>query len=86
MVFGLYVETHDEPHITNNTTPRTDECIDFVQTGNIQGTHKVFFLDSGGLLNRRNSITMVVSERIIKKVKDWCNNLKEGIIKNPLGY
>ena len=43
VVFGLYVEAHDEPNITNNKAPRTHEFISLVSTVNIQGTHTFFF-------------------------------------------
>ena len=37
----------------------------------MQGTQKVFFLNSGRDLKRRKIIPMIASDRIIKIVEDW---------------
>ena len=70
-MFGSYVEMHYDPNMTNNTALRNRQCIEIVPTGNIQGTRKVFFLNSGKCLKRVNSIPMVDTEQIIKKVVEW---------------
>ena len=45
VVFGSYVKSHDDPKLTNNIKPRTNECIYLEQTINLQGTQKVFCID-----------------------------------------
>ena len=50
--------------------------IDLRPTINIQGTHKVFCLDTVRVINRRRIITMVAPYRLTRKVNDWCDNSK----------
>ena len=69
VVYGLYVEDHDDPNRTNNMSPRTHECISLVPTRNIQVTQKVFCMNSGGVLKIRNIVPMISSDRIIKTVE-----------------
>ena len=71
VVIGLYVEAHGDPNITNNMTLRTHEYITLGPTINIQGTHKVFCLDSGKVLKRIKIIPVVAKYRIINKVDGW---------------
>ena len=71
MVFGSYLETRNDPNITNNMSSRNNECIELRPTGNIEGKQKLFLLNSGIVLKRRNIIPMISSYQIIKIVKDW---------------
>jgi hypothetical protein len=54
IIFGSYVEAHDEPDATNTMIPRTHECIALGPTGNFNGTHKFFCINTGLVLKRRN--------------------------------
>ena len=72
VVYGLYVEDHDDPNRTNNMSPRTHECIALGTIGNIQGTQKVFFLDSDLFLKTIKIIPTIEIYRIIKIVDNWC--------------
>ena len=42
VVFGSYVEAHEEPNITKKKNPRTHECITLGPTVNIKGMQNVF--------------------------------------------
>ena len=70
-VCGWYVEAQYDPNITNNMTPRTHECIALLPNRNIQGTQKVFCMNSGIFLKRINITPMIASDQIIKIVKYW---------------
>ena len=65
------MEAHGDPNITNNMTLGTHECITLGPTINIQGTHKVFCLDSGKVLKRIKIIPVVAKYQIINKVDGW---------------
>ena len=69
VVFVLYVEVHDDPNITNNTSPRTYEYIALGPTVNIKGTQEVFFLNSGRVMKRINITPMIATYHIIKIVE-----------------
>ena len=58
------MDTHDEPKTTNNMYLRTHECIELRPTGKIKGTQKVFFLNSGRVLNILKITPMIDSEDI----------------------
>ena len=68
VVFGSYVEAHDDPNITNNMAPRTHKCIAIRPTGNIQRTQKVFFLNSGRVSKRIKITPTIASYQNIKIV------------------
>ena len=72
VVFGSYMEDYYEPNITNNMSPRTHEYIALGTIGNIQGTQKVFFLDSDLFLKTIKIIPTIEIYRIRKIVDNWC--------------
>ena len=55
VVFGSYVEAHDDPNITNSMAPSTHEFIALRPTGNIKMMQKVFFLNSGNFIKIKKS-------------------------------
>ena len=59
--FGAYVEAHDYSTVTNNMIPRTHEWIYLIPNVNIQGTQKVFDLDTGRVINRGKFLSMVIT-------------------------
>ena len=67
------MEAHDNPNIINKIPPNTDDYITIGPTGNLQGTHNLFCLNTGRALNRRNIISMIAPDLVISKVNDWCN-------------
>ena len=77
MVLGSYVKDHDDQNITNNMSPRTHEYISLGPTVNIQGTQKVFCLNSGMVLKRINIFFMISSDQIIYTVKDRGKNQED---------
>ncbi len=54
--FGSYVEAHNDPTITNTMRPRTFPGIFLSPTGNRQGTHKVFDINTG-IVKKPRTIT-----------------------------
>jgi hypothetical protein len=75
--FGTYVEAHDEPDVTNSMIPRTHECIALGPTGNFNGNHKLFCLNTRLVLKRRNWTTYPMSQRIQDKVNRWGEKTKK---------
>jgi hypothetical protein len=47
VTFGSYVEAHNYPTITNTMRPCTFPGIFLCHTGNLQGTHKIFDINTG---------------------------------------
>ena len=71
MNFGSYVEAHDDPTVTNDMTPSTHESIALGPTGNMQGTQKVFCINTGKVLKRRKITEFPLPSRVINKVNNW---------------
>jgi hypothetical protein len=78
--FGSYIEAHDDPTITNTMHPRTFPGIFLSPTGNHQGTHKVFDINTG-VVKKPCTVTLLpMPDRVVKVVNDWgCRHAKEGI-------
>ena len=74
--FGAYVEAHDDSTVTNNMIPRKHEWTSLGPNVNIQGTQKVFDLDTGRVLNRGKVLSMVITYWLIRKMNDWCKKSK----------
>ena len=66
--YGSYVEASPDADITNTMDARTVPCIALETTGNIQGSHRVFDLNSGKVLVRRTVKEMPFPERVLKRV------------------
>ena len=70
MVFGTYVETLDNPNITNNLNSTTHKFIVLGSTGKLQGIQRVFCLNLLRILKKRRTIYMIAPYQLIKKVND----------------
>ncbi len=69
--FGSYIEAHNDPTITNTMRLCTFPGIFLGPTGNHQGTHKVFDINTG-VVKKTHSITpLPMPDRVIKIVNDW---------------
>jgi hypothetical protein len=66
--------------ITNTMRPRTFPGIFLGPTGNRQGTHKVFDINTG-VVKKPHTVTLLpMPDRVIKVVNDWgCCHTKEDI-------
>ena len=76
VLFGSYVEAHDDLKVTKNINPRKQIFISLVPTINIQGNQKSLFLETCIVLNTRNVISMVEIDLLIRKVNQWCKKSK----------
>ena len=65
---GSYCEVHDKPNPSNTTVSRTNEGIDLVPTGNIQGSVKFYCLNTGRVLKRRAFTDIPMPIAVIAKV------------------
>jgi hypothetical protein len=79
-LFGSYVKAHDNPTITNTMHPCTFIGIFLHPTGNRQGSHKVFDINTG-VVKKPCTVTLLpMPDRVIKVVNDWgCRHAKEDI-------
>ena len=59
LAFGSYVKAKNDQKVTNNTNPRTHECIALGPTVNMKGTYNIFCIDTKNVSNIRKVITMV---------------------------
>jgi hypothetical protein len=69
--FGSYVEAHEDPTITNTMRSCTFPGIFLGSTGNRQGTHKVFDINTGVVKNPRIIIPLPMPDQVITVVEDW---------------
>ncbi len=69
--FGSYVKAHDDPTITNTMRPQTFPGIFLGLTGNRQGTHKVFYINTGIVKKPRTISPLPMPDRVIAVIKDW---------------
>ena len=69
-MFREYLESNNNPTVTNYMNPITHACIAIRLTGNIQGTQKVFGIYTDKLLNRRRIITMNMPYHMINRLND----------------
>ena len=68
VVLNKYVKNHHHPNITKKIAPSNHEYVALGPTRNIQGTQKVFLLNPGFFLKRRNIIPMIETYRVINIV------------------
>jgi hypothetical protein len=66
--FGSYVQTHEEPDITNTQAARTGGAICLGPTGNLQGSFKFLNLRTGRLITRRNWTSLPMPNEVIERV------------------
>jgi hypothetical protein len=69
--FGSYAQAHDDPTITNTMQPQTFPGIFLSPTGNRQGTHKVFDINTGVVKKPRTITPLPMPDRVIAVIKDW---------------
>ncbi len=69
--FGSYVEAHKDPTITNTMRSRTFPGIFLGPTGNRQGTHKVFNINTGVVKKPRIITPLPMPDRVIAVVEHW---------------
>jgi hypothetical protein len=69
--FGSYAKAHNDPTITNTMHPRTFPRIFLGRTGNCQGTHKVFDINTGVFKKPCTITPLPMSDRVIAVIKDW---------------
>jgi hypothetical protein len=69
--FGSYIKAHDNPMITNIMHPCTFPGIFLGPTGNRQGTHKVFDINTGAVKKPRTVTLLPMPDRAFKVVNDW---------------
>ena len=65
--FGENVESRDDYVVTNDMKRRTHESIAIGPSGNLQDTHKVFYLKTGLVLKRRVNTFVSMPDQVIKK-------------------
>jgi hypothetical protein len=69
--FGSYVEAHEDPTITKTMCSCTFPGIFLGPTGNRQGTHKVFGINTGVVRKPRIITPLPMPDWVITVVKDW---------------
>ena len=74
--FGEYVESRGDYVVANDMTPGTHEKIALGPSGNLQGTHKVFCLETGIVLKRRVNTVVPMPDRVIEKINQWGERTK----------
>jgi hypothetical protein len=78
--FGSFVKAHKDPKITNTMCLCTFLGIFLGPTGNHQGTHKVFDINTGAVKKPCTITHLPMPNRVIKVVNDWGQrNAKEDI-------
>jgi hypothetical protein len=75
---GTYCEVHDKLSPLNMMTPHTHEAIALGPTGNLQGSVKFYFLDTGRVLKRHLFTPVPMPDRIIAKVNKIGAKEKQG--------
>ena len=76
VVLGSYVEVHNKTTLTNSINPMAHECIYLIPNGNMQGSQKVFCLNTVGLLNIIKIINMLAPDQFIRNVYNWYKKSK----------
>ena len=66
LLFGSYVQVHNNPSPTNSTTARTIGAIALIPTGNLQGGYKFLNLWTVKKITRRNWIHLPMPIKLLK--------------------
>ena len=69
--WGDYVEANEDPDATNTNRSRTYLGIYLGPTGNIQGTLKLFYLNTGVVKNPSSDTAFTMPDRFIELVNTW---------------
>ena len=64
---GSYCEVHDNPNPYNTTVSRTHEGIALGPTGNLQGSVKFYYLNTGRVLKRQAFTEIPMPTAVIAK-------------------
>jgi hypothetical protein len=64
-----YVLAHDEPELLNSTQPRAIDSICMRLLSNAQGSHEIFNVNMGEVIQRRNVTVLLITDEIVKAVK-----------------
>ena len=80
LVVGVYCEVHDESETFNTMTPRTHGAISVGPIGDLNGTYKFFFLETGRILKWHKCTDYPISQQVINKVNKWRGGVKENRI------
>ena len=70
LMFGDYVEVHEENTITNSTKPRTRPAICIGLSGNLQGLIKFMCIETAKKIVRRNYTRPPMHDSVIKN-QEW---------------
>ncbi len=72
--FGAYCEVFEDQEQTNTMASCTWGAISLGPTGNLQGTHKFFYLTTGRVTKQRQFTKLPMPKWIIRRVEDWEGN------------
>ena len=86
MLFGSYVEAHEDPDVTNTMRPRTYPAIYLGNTNNVQGTKKVFDLTTGVVKKPRSVTEFPIPDRVIGLVNQWGKRYQKEERENKLEF
>jgi hypothetical protein len=84
--FGSYLKAHDDPTITNTMHLCTFPGIFLGPTGNRQGTHKVFDINTGAVKKPCTVTLLPMTDRVTKVVNDWGQRHAKEDIKLSLTF
>ena len=68
LVFGTYVQAHDEPRPSNRMDERTIDAIFLQPMKNMQGGHELMDLHTGACITRRRATVVPITTAIIQTV------------------
>ena len=84
--FGTYLEAHADNEVTNTMSDRTFPGIFCGTTGNIQGTMRVFDINTGLVKKCRNATKFPMPDDVIRKVNAWGKKSSRRDLKNCLKF
>jgi hypothetical protein len=80
------VEASTDAIITNDNSDRTHACIYLGPSGNRQGSHNCFSLDTGRVVVRRSAKQMPWPDRLLKIANSWGKKGKHAIQRGHLKF
>ena len=83
---GAYIEASTDAIITNDNSDRTHPCIYLGPSGNRQGSHNCFSLDTGRVVVRRSAKQMPWPDRLLKVANSWGTRGKHAIQRGHLKF
>ena len=76
---GAYIEVSTDEISTNDNSDRTHPCIYMGPSGNRQGLHSYFFLDTGCVVVQWLVKQMPWPDRLLKNVNSWSKRGRHAI-------